>query len=63
LRFHAITPWIPIVAPQVKKAEKPRKKFLHTDEATRSSGAEMQPPELSDILDEEYQREHTDILA
>ena len=62
MHFHAIPPWFPIAAPPVKKAEKPRK-FFHTEEATESSSAEMRPPQPSDILDGEFQGEHTDILA
>jgi hypothetical protein len=62
MHIHPIPLWIPMATPPVKKAEKPRK-FFRTEEATESTGAETQPPRPSDILDEEFQGEHTDILA
>jgi hypothetical protein len=62
MHIHALPPWIPIATPPVKKAEKPRK-FFHTEEARESSSAATQPPRPSDILDEEFQGQQTNILA
>jgi len=62
VHIHAIPLWFPIETPPVKKAEKPRK-FFRTEEATESNNAEVQRSRPSDILDEDFQEEHTDILA
>jgi len=62
VHIHAIPLWFPLATPPVKKAEKPRK-FFHTEALTESSNAEAQRPRPSDILDEEFQEEHTNILA
>lgn len=62
MRVHPMPLWIPIAPPPVKKAEKPRK-FFHTDEAAELSNTETRPVRPSDILDEDIQEQHTDILA
>jgi hypothetical protein len=64
MRIHSIPQWLPVTFEPIKKANKPRKQFESEEMSeTSETSSETRPPRPSDILDEEQEGQHTDILA
>ena len=64
MRIHNIPQWLPLTFEPVKKANKPRKHFESEETfETSETSAQTRAPRPSDILDEDQEGQHTDILA
>ena len=61
MRIHYIPQWLPASFEPVKKPIKPRK-YFHSEEASEPD-ANTGSPRPADILDEDLDGQHTDILA
>ena len=61
MRVHYMPQWLPASFEPVKKPVKPRK-YFHSEEAAETE-AGTKSPRPSDILDEDLDDQHTDILA
>lgn len=61
MRIHYIPQWLPPTFEPTRKPAKARKQF-YSEDATETP-AEASTPRPSDILDEDEEAQHTDILA
>ena len=61
MRVHYMPQWLPASFEPVKKPAKPRK-FFHSEEAIELE-TDIRSPRPSDVLDEDQDEPHTDILA
>jgi hypothetical protein len=61
MRVHYMPQWLPATFEPTKKLAKARKQFTSEDAAETPS--EVYAPRPSDILDEDEEGQHTDILA
>jgi hypothetical protein len=61
MRIHYIPQWLPASFEPVKKPIKPRK-YFHSEEAAETQ-ANTGSPRPSDILGDDPNEQHTDILA
>ena len=61
MRVHYMPQWLPASFEPIKKSIKPRK-YFHSKEAAETE-TDTRSPRPSDILDEDQDGHHTDILA
>jgi len=62
MRIYYIPPWAPVPFEPARKPVKPRK-FFDSDDTTETADATPSAPRHSDIMNEELEEQHTDILA